>query len=233
MRGLIFVMIFWAFTPLSKFQFDTIFHWILDATCSLHLLVLGVADMLHLDSFTPESLSSLRPLYTFFLDLSKFFFIILCQNVFLIQICDFTDAILLHLSMPWLLLFGFHILFWCGVKLLLLVFDKGHELVNCINWVVFFFGIVLTAGAIHVLMLLADEVFDNSLNLWRKIPLCTIPLKRFDVLRERFPVDLLSILHGRLLSDLLLAFLCLFHFDQLFLVGSQLVFKNFVNNLKL
>ena len=220
MRRLIFILIDRALTPLSQFQFNTFFHWIFDAPCSLHLFVLGVANVLQLDGFASESLSSLCSFYTFLFDLGELFLVILGQNILLVQICDFTDAVLLHLFMPRLLLFGINLLFWCGVKLFLLLLDKWHELVDCCDWVVFCFRIVFAAGAIHVLMLLADQVFNDSFDLRWKVSLSAIPLKGFDMLGKLFPIDLLPILLRRLLSDLPLAFLGLFQLDQLFLVCS-------------
>ena len=92
----------------------------------------------------------------------------------------------------------------------------------------------LAAGAVHKLVLLAHEVLDDPLQLWRQVPLCSIELEVLHVSRELVKVNRLHRQLPRLLGQALLgklSLLLLFRRYNSLLVLTHLLLQYLVGDL--
>ena len=121
--------------------------------------------------------------------------------------------------------------FWGGINFLLLFLDELDELSHVSNWIQYSLIILFAACAIDILVFLASQVLDDSLQLWRKISLTSIEFKRLDVFTKFAKFDFSKLLF-------LFPFLCfgvlvfLFQINQVLLVISELVLQDFVDDLE-
>ena len=118
---------------------------------------------LMLQVVTLKPLSRLSSLLLFLRNFVQLLGVIFMHDFFLLNVSDFAQAIVRHLHWP-LLLPGLG--FWRWIDFFLLFFDKPHELIDIVQWVILHFIILLAAGAVSELMLLADKIFYNSFYIW-------------------------------------------------------------------
>jgi len=121
--------------------------------------------------------------------------------------------------------------FWGGINFLLLFLDELDELSHVSNWIQYSLIILFAACAIDILVFLASQVLDDSLQFWRKISLTSVEFKWLDVFTKfaQFDFSKLLFLFPFLCFVLLVFF---FQINQVLLVISELVLQDFVDNLE-
>lgn len=94
---------------------------------------------------------------------------------------------------------------------MLLTLNELHELIDGLERIILHLVILLAAWAVNILMLLAYQVLNDSLDLRREITLNSVPLDWLDVLLEFF--EIYFPFKRRFLSLLLLFFILFLHFN--------------------
>ena len=120
-------------------------------------------------------------------DLAEFHLVVLVHHVLILDIGDLRQAVIWQLG--WSLFFAWLRFGW-WVDFGLFSSDEIHEFIDGLKWVVLHLIVLLAAGAVYVLVLLAHQVLDDSLDLGRKVSLSTIPVEGFDMLSKLFHVNL-------------------------------------------
>ena len=113
-----------------------------------------------------------------------------------------------------------------GIYFCLFSFDEFEEFVDVLDGIIILLFVFLAARAVMILLSLIGQVFNDSLQLGRKVSLRTKPLKGFYLLGEFLPIEMMLVLvlflsrpgaHKFLITSLF------FHLDEFSLMASKLV----------
>ena len=153
--------------------------------------------------------------------LIQFALVVLMQNFLRFNVGYLGKTVVRELCwalLPTFLLLG-------RVDLILLLLDKLHELVDGVQRIIIHLFVFLAARAVNVLVLLADQVLNNSFHLWRQISLRPIPLKWLYMFGKLFHVNVMLLLLPFFYPFAnFFVLVCIFHLNEFGLMNPELVF---------
>ena len=153
--------------------------------------MVGGADMPVHVLATVETILDLFAVFVSPLNIVGCFLEIFVHDVFLFEISDLTNAVIFKSRQLIFLFIGMNLFISSSPCPLFLFSDEMEELLNILDWIKVLFLIVLAARAIHELVLLATELFNNTLEFWCHVSLSLgISLEVLDVSGELLEVVL-------------------------------------------
>ena len=129
--------------------------------------------MLRLLSIEPSL--SLLPFLPLPLSFRHIFFVVFVQNLLLLQVSNFTHAILRHCSLSILLLSLHSPSPLSSLQLIFLFFDVAHEFFDVFHGIEIDLLVVLAAWTVHKFVLLARKVIDYPLEF--RIEITVLPIQ--------------------------------------------------------